>query len=85
MQLSTALLRTTDVYLKKLREAGITTVTNMLEHFPRAYKDKTDIIELFSLVDVRTATTIRVRIDAITSEQTRNKKTLIKAIVADKS
>ncbi len=84
MLLTASLLRTTESYIKKLRGAGIATVSDLLEHYPRTYRDKTDILEYLSLMDIRAPATVRVRIEAVTTEMTRNKKQLTKVVVSDR-
>lgn len=71
--------------MKKLTAAGILTAEDLLGHYPRMYKDKSEVLDLFSMVDVRVPNTIRVTIETITGERTRNGKELIKAIVRDRS
>ena len=83
--LSKSLLHTTDVYIKKLLGGGIATVEDLIGHYPRTYKDKSDVLELFSMVNIQEPNTLRVAIEMITSERTRNGKALIKAVLRDKS
>lgn len=85
MFLTKSLLHTTDTYVKKLREAGIETVRDFLSLFPRGIEDKSDMIEDFSMVNIREKQAIKCRIELITEESTRNKKLLIKAVLTDKS
>lgn len=83
MQLTKALLHTTDMYIKKLKDAGVETVSDFLSIFPRDHEDKSDVITRFSLVDIREKQAIECRIELMTSEMTRNKKLLIKAVIED--
>lgn len=85
MLLAKSLLHTTDVYIKKLREAGVETVRDFLSLFPRGIEDKSDMIEDFSLINIKEKQAIKCTIELLTEESTRNKKLLIKAVLADKS
>ncbi len=85
MQLTKSLLHTTDTYIKKLHEAGVETVRDFLSLFPRGIEDKSDMIEDFSLVNIREKQAIKCMIELLTEESTRNKKLLIKAVLTDKS
>lgn len=83
MILSKSLLHTTDVYVKKLREAGIETVADFIGLYPKDYEDKSDVLTQFSLLDITEKQIIKCTIELLTSEMTRNKKLLIKAVVTD--
>ncbi len=83
--LTKALLHTTDTYVKKLREAGIETVRDFLSLFPRGIEDKSEMIEDFSMINIREKQAIKCTIELLTEESTRNKKLLIKAVLTDKS
>lgn len=84
MLLTKTLLHTTDTYIKRLAQGGMQTVEDLIGHYPRTYKDKTDVLEYFSFVNIREPNTLRVKVESITSERTRNKKELIKAVFSDK-
>ena len=83
MLLTKSLLHTTDVYIKKLKEAGIETVKDFLMLFPREYEDKSDVMTQFSLIDITQKQAIKCTIELLTNEMTRNKKLLIKAVLTD--
>jgi ATP-dependent DNA helicase RecG len=83
MQLTKSLLHTTDAYIKRLREVGIETVMDLLTYFPRDIEDKSDISTEFSALDITDKQVVQCRIELLTSEMTRNKKLLIKAILVD--
>ena len=83
MQLTKSLIHTTDAYIKRLYEAGIETVADMLSYFPRDIEDKSDVCERFSEVSIKEKQVIKCRIELLTSEVTRNKKLLIKAVLVD--
>lgn len=83
MQLTKSLLHTTDTYFKKLRDAGVETVSDFLSLFPRDHEDKSDVVTRFSLLDIREKQAIECKIELLTSETTRNKKLLIKAVIED--
>ncbi len=82
--LTKALLHTTDSYIKRLQKGGIETVEDLIGHYPRTYKDKSDVLEYFSYVNIKEPNTVRVKIESITTERTRNNKELSKAILCDK-
>ncbi len=83
MILTKSLLHTTDVYVKKLREAGIETVRDFLMLFPKEYEDKSDVMTKFSLINIQEKQAIKCTIELLTNEMTRNKKLLIKAVLTD--
>ena len=83
MQLTKSLLHTTDAYIKRLAEAGIETVSDLLSYFPRDIEDKSDVCERFSALSIREKQVIKCKIELKTSEVTRNKKLLIKAVLVD--
>lgn len=83
--LTKSLLHTTDSYIKRLQKGGIETVEDLIGHYPRTYKDKSDVLEFFSYVNIKEPNTLRVKIESITTERTRNNKELSKAVLADKS
>jgi ATP-dependent DNA helicase RecG len=84
MQLTKSLLHTTDAYIKRLSEAGIESVTDLLSYFPRDIEDKSDMCERFSEVNITEKQVIKCTLELITSEMTRNKKLLIKAVLVDR-
>jgi ATP-dependent DNA helicase RecG len=84
MQLTKSLLHTTDAYIKRLAEAGIETVSDLLSYFPRDIEDKSEVCERFSELSIREKQVVKCKIELITSETTRNKKLLIKAVLVDK-
>jgi ATP-dependent DNA helicase RecG len=84
MQLTKSLLHTTDAYIKRLHESGIETVSDLLSYFPRDIEDKSDVCERFSEVNIIEKQVIKCKIELITSEMTRNKKLLIKAVLVDR-
>lgn len=83
MILTKTLLHTTDIYIKKLKEAGIETTSDFLMLFPREYEDKSDVINQFSLLNITEKQAVKCTIELLTNEMTRNKKLLIKAILTD--
>lgn len=84
MILTKNLLHTTDVYIKKLKEAWIETIADLAWHFPRAYENKSNILEHFSFANLKEKNAISCTIETIWSERTRNNKIIIKAILRDK-
>ncbi len=83
MILTKTLLHTTDIYIKKLKEAGIETTSDFLMLFPREYEDKSDVMTQFSLLNITEKQAVKCTIELLTNEMTRNKKLLIKAILTD--
>lgn len=84
MQLTKSLLHTTDSYIKRLSEAGIETVFDLLSYFPRDIEDKSEVCERFSELSIREKQVVKCKIELLNSETTRNKKLLIKAVLVDK-
>ncbi len=83
MQLTKSLLHTTDIYIKKLNEAGILTISDFIHLFPKDYEDKSDVGTKFSLLNIQEKQAVKCTIELLTNEMTRNKKLLIKAILTD--
>ncbi|NVP18034.1 ATP-dependent DNA helicase RecG [Candidatus Gracilibacteria bacterium] len=84
-KLTKSLLRTTDNYISALEKAGILTVNDLLNHFPRDYEDRTNVLDSFSLINIKEKNTIIVKLLTITSTKTANNKLLTKAILEDKN
>lgn len=78
-------LHTTDTYIKKLNEAGIFTVNDLIEHYPRTYENKSNVIKNFSYVNIKEKNTVLCEIETIVSEKTKFSKSIIKAIIKDES
>lgn len=85
MQLFKNLLKTTDVYIRKLAKAGVFSVEDFLNCFPKDLQDRTQVLEYFSYVNVKDFNSVIANIEAITDETTRNKKLLVKIILKDKA
>jgi RecG-like helicase len=83
MQLTKQLLHTTDAYIKKLADAGILTAQDFLQLYPKSIEDRNAQGSRFSQLDIRSKVAIEVEIISLTTEMTRNKKHLTKAVVAD--
>lgn len=83
MQLTKALLHTTDTYIKRLAEAGITTVADFIGMFPRDHEDKSEVNSSFSTLSITEKQAVTATIELLTSEMTRNKKLLIKMVLTD--
>ena len=83
--LTKSLLRTTDNYVKALDKAGIKTVWDMLKFFPREYEDRSEVLDSFSLVNLKEKNTILVTLVSIETTRTAGNKLLTKAIIEDKS
>ena len=83
--LTKSLLRTTDTYITGLAKAGIVSVWDLLLQFPREYEDRSELLDNFSLVNVKEKNTILVKMLSISNQKTANNKTLTKAIFEDKN
>ncbi len=84
-RLTKTLLRTTDNYIKALEKAWVLTVADLLNHFPRDYEDRTNILDSFSLINIKEKNTIFVKLVSINSQKTSNNKILTKATLEDKN
>lgn len=78
-------LHTTDNYIKSLNKGGILTVSDMLNHFPRDFEDRTNVLDTFSLINIKEKNTILLKLISISSSRTSNNKILTKAIFEDKN
>lgn len=85
MNIDKKLLHTTDPYIKRLNQGWIFTVENLINHYPRTYENKSNILEFFSYVNLKEKNSIACEIETITNERTKNNKQLIKAIIKDKN
>ncbi|MDD3645918.1 MAG: DUF559 domain-containing protein [Candidatus Gracilibacteria bacterium] len=83
--LTKSLLHTTDNYIKALEKAGFKTVGDLLNHFPREYEDRTNVLDSFSLINIKEKNTILVTLVSITSQKTGGGKLLTKAVLEDKN
>lgn len=84
-KLNKTLLRTTDNYIKALKKAWILTVSDLLNHYPRDYEDRTSVLDSFSLINIKEKNTILVKLLSINSQKTSNNKLLTKAVFEDKN
>ena len=84
-KLNKTILRTTDNYIKALEKASILTVNDLLNHFPRDYEDRTNVLDSFSLINIKEKNTIIVKLLSINSQKTANNKLLTKAVIEDKN
>jgi ATP-dependent DNA helicase RecG len=85
MLLTKTLLHTTDNYIKALEKVWITTVNDLINHYPRDYEDRTNVLDTFSYLNLKEKNTILVTLISIDTTRTQNWKTLTKAILEDKS
>lgn len=85
MQLDKALLKTTPSHVKRLAEAGIKTVADFLSHYPRSVENRSDVLESFSFVNLKEKNAVAATLETVTTERTRNGKTLTKAVLKDKN
>ncbi|MDQ1343361.1 MAG: ATP-dependent helicase RecG [Patescibacteria group bacterium] len=84
MLIDKALLHTTDSHVKRLAEAGIRTVEDLLGHYPRAVENRSDVLDAFSFVNLKEKNSVACVLETVTSERTRSGKTLTKAILKDR-
>ena len=84
-KLTKSTLHTTDKYIQALKKAWILTVWNMLNHFPRDYEDRTDVLDSFSMINIKEKNTILVKLLSINNQKTANNKILTKWILEDKN
>lgn len=84
-KLTKSLLRTTDNYIKALEKAGLSTVWDMLRFFPRDYEDRTQVLDTFSLINLKEKNTILVTLVSLETTRTSGNKLLTKAIIEDKN
>jgi len=83
--LTKSMLRTTDNYIKALEKAGLKTVIDMLRFFPREYEDRTEVLDTFSLINLKEKNTILVTLVSLETTRTGWNKLLTKAIIEDKN
>ena len=85
IKLTKSLLKTTDKYIEALEKAWIKTVGNLLCHFPREYDDRTDVLDNFSIINIKEKNTILVTLLSISNQRTANNKILTKWVFEDKN
>ena len=85
MKLTKSLLHTTDNYIKALEKWWILTVFDLLNHFPREYEDRTNVLDNFSLINIKEKNTILVKLVSLNSQKTSWWKLLTKAVLEDKN
>lgn len=57
----------------------------MLEFFPRDFEDRTQVLDTFSLVNLKEKNTILVTLISIDTTRTSGNKLLSKAVIEDKN
>lgn len=83
--LTKSLLHTTDNYIKALEKGWFSTVQDLLNHFPREYEDRTNVLDNFSLVNIKDKNTILVTLVSINTTKTSWWKLISKAVLEDKN
>ena len=83
--LTKSILKTTPKYIESLNKAWIKTVGNFLMHFPRDFDDRTEVLDNFSLINIKDKNTILVKLLSINNQKTANNKILTKAVLEDKN
>jgi RecG-like helicase len=71
-KLTKSLLHTTDNYIKALEKAGILTIADLLNQFPREYEDRTNVLDSFSLINIKEKNTILVKLISLNTSRTSN-------------
>ena len=84
-KLTKSILSTTDNYIKALEKSWIVSVGDFLNLFPRDYEDRTNVLDTFSLINLKEKNTMLVKLLSIDSKKTANNKLLTKAILEDKN
>ena len=84
-KLTKTLLRTTDNYIKALNKWGVLTVSDLLNQYPREYEDRTNVLDTFSLLNIKEKNTILVKLLTLNTTKTWNWKLLSKAVIEDKN
>ncbi|MFK7779974.1 MAG: ATP-dependent DNA helicase RecG [Candidatus Gracilibacteria bacterium] len=84
-KLTKSLLRTTDNYIKALKKGGFLTVSDLLGHYPREYEDRTNVLDTFSLLNIKEKNTILVKLLSLNNIKTGGGKLLTKAVIEDKN
>ncbi len=84
-KLTKQILKTTDNYITSLEKAWISNVWDLLSHYPRDYEDRTNVLNDFSLLNIKERNTILVKLISIVSQRTSNNKLLTKAVFEDNS
>ncbi len=84
-KLTKSLLSTTDNYIKALEKGGILTVWDLLSWYPRDYDDRTEVLDNFSLINIKEKNTILVKLVSLNSQKTGWGKLLTKAVIEDKN
>jgi RecG-like helicase len=69
-KLTKSLLHTTDNYIKALEKGGIIYVLDLLSHFPREYEDRTNVLDNFSLINIKEKNTILVKLVSLNTVKT---------------
>jgi len=84
-KLTKQLLHTTDNYIKSLNKANIISVWDLLNHYPRSYEDRTNVLDDFSLINIKEKNTILVKLISLDTKRTKNWKILTKWVLEDKN
>ena len=85
VNLTKSILGTTDNYIKALEKGGILTVVDLLAWYPRDYEDRTNVLDNFSLINIKEKNTILVKLISLNSQKTGGWKLLTKAVIEDKN
>ncbi|MDD2870883.1 MAG: ATP-dependent DNA helicase RecG [Candidatus Gracilibacteria bacterium] len=83
--LTKSLLHTTDNYIKALEKGGVCTVGDLLNQYPREYEDRTNVLDNFSLINIKDKNTILVTLVSINTQMTGGGKLISKAVLEDKN
>lgn len=83
--LTKGLLHTSDNYIKSLEKVWIKEVNDLINHYPKEYEDRTNILDLFSYLNLKEKNTLFVTLISLDTARTSNWKTITKAVLEDKS
>jgi len=81
--LTKKILHTTDQYITSLKKGGIQTVLDFLLYFPKDIEDRTNVLDTFSLVNLKEKNTVLVTLVNVVSVRTSGGKLITKAVFED--
>lgn len=84
-KLNKQIIHTADNYINALEKVWVKTIFDLLKHFPRDYEDRTNVLDTFSLINIKEKNTILVKLISINTQKTANNKILSKWVIEDKS
>ena len=82
--LTKSLLRTTDKYIDALSKWWVKTVWDLINHYPREFDDRTEVLDSFAMLNLKEKNTVLVTLVSVVNQKTASNKLLTKAIFEDK-